>query len=301
MTVATGQRRRIGGYGLCRDEAGRVLLVRASARSDRVPAGTWMLPGGRVEQGEDPADAVVRELAEETGLAGEVVRVRDAAAELVVRPPFLDHTDGVLYDLRVTGGALRPEVGGTSDLVGWVAPAEAATLPLSRFVTHALGLPAPVTPPLPAEAAPPGPARRVQRFAAYALVTDPAGRVLLTRNADGYPGAGRWHLPGGGTDFGEQPRDGLRREITEESGQQVRITGVLSGNHVHKPRTVGRRGQPVDWHGVMVVFRAIVSEPTPLRVLEADGSTAEAAWFTRPAGAALPLTGIAAATLAADW
>lgn len=60
------QRRRIGAYGVCHDGDGRVLLVRASARSVR--PGTWFLPGGGLAHGEHPADAVVREVAEETGL-----------------------------------------------------------------------------------------------------------------------------------------------------------------------------------------------------------------------------------------
>jgi 8-oxo-dGTP pyrophosphatase MutT (NUDIX family) len=37
------------------------------------------------------------------------------------------------------------------------------------------------------------------------VATDRRERVLLTRVAPNYPGAGRWHLPGGGTDYGEQP------------------------------------------------------------------------------------------------
>jgi 8-oxo-dGTP diphosphatase len=54
--------RRIGAYGLLRDADGRVLLARGSAAA--VFPGVWSLPGGGVEQGEHPADTVVREVAE---------------------------------------------------------------------------------------------------------------------------------------------------------------------------------------------------------------------------------------------
>jgi ADP-ribose pyrophosphatase YjhB (NUDIX family) len=52
------------------DERGRVLLVR---RAKPPGAGTWTLPGGRVEPGESLEAAAVREVHEETGVAARVV------------------------------------------------------------------------------------------------------------------------------------------------------------------------------------------------------------------------------------
>jgi ADP-ribose pyrophosphatase YjhB (NUDIX family) len=62
-------RQRVAAYALCvRD--GQVLLAQLSHRT--AMAGVWTLPGGGVEHGEHPRDAVVREVHEETGLAVEV-------------------------------------------------------------------------------------------------------------------------------------------------------------------------------------------------------------------------------------
>ncbi|MEU6067825.1 MULTISPECIES: NUDIX hydrolase [Streptomyces] len=55
------------------DERGRVLLVRRSERERFLPR-VWGVPCGKLEQGESPRDGALRELKEETGLLGEVVR-----------------------------------------------------------------------------------------------------------------------------------------------------------------------------------------------------------------------------------
>jgi len=52
------------------DARRRVLLVR---RAKAPAAGSWSLPGGRIEPGETPEEAVVREIREETGLPTRVL------------------------------------------------------------------------------------------------------------------------------------------------------------------------------------------------------------------------------------
>ncbi|SBT64428.1 ADP-ribose pyrophosphatase YjhB, NUDIX family [Micromonospora sediminicola] len=293
------EERRVGAYGVLRDSDGRVLLARGAAGCPC--PGVWQLPGGGVEHAEHPADAVVREFAEETGLSVVVAGIRAAVADVSV---FRDegvalHTDRLIFDVEARGGRLRPEPAGGTDEVGWCTPGEAADRPLMPFTAELLNLP--VTP-LPADlprarpAAPAGPTTdRRQRFAAYGLVTDPTDRVLLTMIADGYPGAGRWHLPGGGTDHGEQPAAGLLRELVEEAGQLGRVVDLLAVDNLHNPGALGPERRPLDWHGIRVIYRVRVDAPTEAVVTEqAGGSTARAAWFAPAEVAALRMTDVAA-------
>jgi ADP-ribose pyrophosphatase YjhB (NUDIX family) len=169
----------------------------------------------------------------------------------------------------------------------WLPLAGLASSPLAP----ALGLvPAPEPVGAPAgPTAPPG--RRRQRFAAYGHVTDPAGNVLLSLIAEGFPGAGEWHLPGGGTEFGESPVAALHREIHEETGQEGEIGELLS---ITDHRVIRGRA---DFHGVRAVYAVRVARPTPARVLEVGGSTASAAWFTLAEARALRLTDVARQTV----
>jgi 8-oxo-dGTP diphosphatase len=322
------RRRRIAAYGLCRDGEGRVLLVRAGPRSHHHRQ--WLLPGGGVDHGEHPAAAAVREIQEETGLATRIVAVRDVVSDVLRLDSVgvLLHHDRIIYDVALVGGTLRDETEGTTDAARWVSTDEVANLPLMAFTAAVLGLPAtplahgrpdPIGPdaaladqgrPGPAAEHPP-PARqsttvdsdapRNRRFAVYGLVTDPSRRVLLAQIAPGYPAAGRWHLPGGGTDFGEQPVAALLRELAEETDQAGVVTRLLTVTHRHNPRALGPEGVPIDWHTVRALYRVRVELATEARVVEANGSTARAGWFTRADALLLPLTEVAREALQTYW
>lgn len=104
-----------GVTAIIRDEAGRVLLMR---RSDD---GTWDLPGGTVDPGEAPAQALVREVWEETGL--EVVPRRVAGVfgggdEFRHTYPNGDQIAfvEVMFDCEVVGGALGSRDGEALEL-----------------------------------------------------------------------------------------------------------------------------------------------------------------------------------------
>ena len=58
-----------------------------------------------------------------------------------------------------------------------------------------------------------------------AAILDDQGRLLLIRRLK-EPEAGAWGLPGGKIDFGERAEDTARREIEEELGIQIEITGL---------------------------------------------------------------------------
>ena len=218
---------------------------------------------GGIEFGEPPADAVVREVYEETGLRcvlgdplwiGSAHRVVDRETS-----PTEMHSVRIVYVASVAADAPEPrvvEVDGSTIDARWVdlADVESGVVPTVPMVLEALARHRPVT---------------RQRLAAYALVLR-GDDVLLTRNSVRGPHPGSWTLPGGGVDHGESPVVAVVREVAEETGLAAAV-GELLGVHDEHFTGTAPTGVEEDFHGVHLVFAATVGPGSPA-VHEHDGT-----------------------------
>ncbi|WP_435191622.1 NUDIX hydrolase [Streptomyces sp. bgisy126] len=131
---------RLAAYAVCVED-GRVLLARHVS-----PEGgsTWTLPGGGVEHGEDPFDAVVREVAEETGRDAVVERLLGVDSRTIpaaeARAGVEHQNVGVFYRVRLAPGQLRPEPNGETAESVWTPLPAVAALRRSSLVDVGLAL-----------------------------------------------------------------------------------------------------------------------------------------------------------------
>lgn len=126
-------------------EEQRILLCRIAAGQGS-GIGEWTLPGGGLDFGERPRDGALRELTEETGLVGEIFELVEVLSWTGRwRHPRDDvdeayHGIQIVYRARIVGGALRPEVEGSTDLAGWFTRQDATALPLVELAREGLRL-----------------------------------------------------------------------------------------------------------------------------------------------------------------
>ena len=261
--ASTPKRQRVAAYAvIVRDD--QILLSRLSPMVTHEEL--WTLPGGGLDHGEDPRDAVIREIHEETGLDAEVsdtARVYSAHMPQAWRGGRLvnAHAVRIVYEGWVAPGSPEPrvvEVDGSTIESAWqpLAAVRDGSLPVTPLVVEALVDHQPF---------------RMQRLAAYALVRR-GGAVLLTRISRLGHHSGSWTLPGGGVRHGEPPVAALVREVREECGVEVTVGELLVVHDTHFTGTAPS-GRLEDFHGVHLVYAATVPDGAEPRLTEQDGTT----------------------------
>jgi ADP-ribose pyrophosphatase YjhB (NUDIX family) len=245
-----------------------ILLSRLSTKV--TPHELWSLPGGGVDHGEDPRDAVVREVYEESGLratVGPTAHVFSMHVEDSWRygRRVDQHSVRIVYEGWVPADSPEPhvvEVDGSTAESAWkpVAAVLDGTVPTVSVVGEALA------------------AYKIeqrQRAAAYAYV-ERDGALLLTKTSALAPDPGTWHLPGGGIDHGESPAETVVRELWEEAGLRAEAGPLLTVLDHHFTGTAPS-GRQEDFHAIGIIYRATVEDGEP-RVVEEGGTTEAVAW-----------------------
>jgi 8-oxo-dGTP diphosphatase len=124
---------------------GHVLLTRFRG-PDHPEDGWWGLPGGGLDWGEHPEEALRREVREETGLSCHVERILGVFSTTYLRSPERPRHSiqilSILHVIQVGPGDPTPEPDpkSTTDAAAWVPLTELGNLPLGEMAIHALGL-----------------------------------------------------------------------------------------------------------------------------------------------------------------
>jgi 8-oxo-dGTP diphosphatase len=268
----------------------RVLLSRLAPYL--APGERWTLPGGGIDFGEHPRDAVVREVYEETGLHAEVGEHAwiDSALISGGEDGGERHAVRIVYDGWVGADAPEPRVietdGSTVD-ARWhrLDDVISGRVPVVRLVVDALDAHMPT---------------KRQRLAAKALIRR-GDRILLARLSTHAVETGRWTLPGGGVDHGESPETALVREVDEEAGLHPTVKSLIG---VHDAHLTGNApdGRHEDFHAVNLVYEAQVPDGQEPVVREVDGTTDAVGWVAVAdiAAGVVPVTDLVRFALALD-
>jgi ADP-ribose pyrophosphatase YjhB (NUDIX family) len=111
-----------------------------------------------------------------------------------------------------------------------------------------------------------------QTFGVVGAILEKDGKILLIREADPGPDQNKWSHPAGWIDVGENPIEGAKREVKEESGYDFEPTALLGIYSLVRKDRRDERGIP---HAIKLLFVGNISETQS----ELASDSAETKWF----------------------
>ncbi|MCR8845639.1 NUDIX domain-containing protein [Paenibacillus sp. SC116] len=128
----------LGVYGILVND-NKILLIKKSRGPHK---GKWDLPGGRIEFGEEPYDALKREFYEETGVSEIEGKIRIATSYTIIYPlkeNYLEelHHIGIIYDVRLLSTDFQLKTNGDQhDSLGaeWISLEKIHDIEITPFV-----------------------------------------------------------------------------------------------------------------------------------------------------------------------
>ncbi|MCU0652700.1 MAG: NUDIX domain-containing protein [Candidatus Pacebacteria bacterium] len=115
-----------------------------------------------------------------------------------------------------------------------------------------------------------------QTFGVVGAIIEKEGKIFLVReNQPGDPDDKKWSHPAGWLDVGENPVEGVKREVREETGYEFTPEALLGVYSLVRQDLAEFRGSPA--HPIKMIFTGKLGKYSPANL---EGDTLGGEWFT---------------------
>lgn len=114
-----------------------------------------------------------------------------------------------------------------------------------------------------------------QTFGVVGAIIEKDGKILLVKESGKKRAdAGKWNHPAGWLEVGENPIDGAKREVQEETGHEFTPTNVLG---IYSFVVKASKVQKETHHPIKIIFLGKISDE---KIRELEDDVSETKWFT---------------------